>query len=131
MKLIETIKIEELGKVNIFLTVEEEYCSVRGNALVSGDDTADKEAEDEILERLDSGDLWAWCSVTITATIEGLEELEGVDNLGCCSYVDEQDFLSPDGYYPDMKSAAIEDLKTQLKNVLGHAKVIGMLEALT
>lgn len=132
MKLIETLEIADLGKVNIFLTVEEEICSVRGNVLASGNDADDKEAEDEILARLEYGDLWAWCRVIITARIEGLEELEGIDTLGCCSYVDERDFLDPvGGYYSDMKSAAIEDLKQQLKNVLGHANVLRMLEALT
>jgi hypothetical protein len=126
MRLIETIKIEKLGDVNIRLTVSEEFCPVKGNVLASGND-----AEDEkVIKRIAQGDVWAWCMVTITASLDELD-FEGNSYLGCCSYKNQKDFLAPGGYYEDMKGEAIEELKGQIELVLNHAKTVGMLEALT
>jgi len=44
----------------------EEDIPVRGNALASGDAEADRACEDEILARLEAGDIWAWCTVRVS-----------------------------------------------------------------
>lgn len=99
-------------KVEYTLEVEPECCvPVRGNAMASGDDVLDKKVEDEILARLEWGDVWAWCTVIVTAQVEiDGEVFRGRDSLGCCSYKDEKDFKHPEGYYPSMCSEAFDDL---------------------
>ena len=86
----------------IEVIAEQDDCEVRGNALASGDDAADRECEDTIIERLNNGDVWAWASVAVKVSHPAWPEIEGVDYLGCCSYADEADFTAYDGYYPDM-----------------------------
>ncbi|GAG86978.1 unnamed protein product, partial [marine sediment metagenome] len=85
--------------VAFVLTIEPEDIPVRGNAMASGDEEVDRRVEDGIIERLDQGDLWAWCSVKVTATLLDDTDLEGADYLGGCSYRDEEDFCQDGGYY--------------------------------
>ena len=63
--------------------------------------------EDEILARLDRGDLWAWCHVVVTARWNGYV---GEAHLGGCSYADEESFRHPGGYYPQMQAEALAAL---------------------
>jgi hypothetical protein len=88
-----------------------EDAAVRGNAMASGDEKIDQEAEDEILERLDRGDIWAWCTVRVVAKWNGFE---GDAFLGCCSYKDVNDFCQPGGYYEDMREEALEQLNEEI-----------------
>lgn len=90
----------------IRVEIEPEEVSVRGNAMASGDDAADREAEDEILRRLDRGDVWAWCSVRVVVEHDGWVKASGW--LGCCSYEDEEDFRKG-GYFDDMVREVLED----------------------
>jgi hypothetical protein len=101
-------------EITYTLTAEQDDIPVRGNAMCSGDDAVDKEVEDEILARLDRGDVWAWASVKVVAECEGFE---GCDYLGGCCYKDAKDFATEDGYYPQMKDAALEDLKATLATI--------------
>lgn len=59
---------------------------------------------------LNSGSLWAWCTVIVRITYCGAI---GEDTLGGCSYESEDSFRS-DAYYADMVSAAATDLVAQL-----------------
>ena len=86
--------------------IEPEIIEVRGNTLASGDDAEDKGCEDEILERLKHGDIWAWACVSVTATFEGFT---GSNELGCCSYKDTQDFIGC-GEFDTMQSEARRDM---------------------
>lgn len=96
----------------IDLTVEQDDTPVRGNALASGNDEDDRECENAILRRLNRGDEWAWCVVTVTASVEFEgETFKGRDTLGACSYRDEADFRQPGGYLDDMKASALDDLR--------------------
>lgn len=99
------------------LTIEDEHESVRGNACATDEPELDKATEDEIIERLNRGDLWAWCCVKVTARIAGFD-FEGVDYLGCCSYSNEADFKVEGGYYPDMCNNALEDLLRDLSEAV-------------
>ncbi len=110
--------------VRYSLTVEQEDIEVRGNALASGDDEADKAAEDEILERLDRGDVWAWAFVQVIATldVEG-QTFTGRASLGCCNYRDEADFTAPDGYYPQMCEEATDELRSNVASAVRRGTV--------
>jgi hypothetical protein len=57
--------------------------------------------------------VWAWCSVTVTAEWMGWK---GRAHLGGCSYKDEADFSGPDGYLPQMVEEAIDDLNKALES---------------
>lgn len=111
------MEIQELTEndVEFLLEIEEEHTSVRGNAMVSGDDEADRELEDEILDRLDRGDLWAWCTVKVSAVWEDAEgnEVKGVAYLGCCSYENKREFKN-DPLWDDLKIEALADLNSAL-----------------
>lgn len=70
-------------KIDFKLIVEQDDMPVRGNALASGDDELDRKTEQEIIDRLDNGDVWAWAQVSIRASWAGFR---GDDHLGGCSY---------------------------------------------
>lgn len=72
----------------------------------------DRELEQEILRRLERGDRWAWCTVRVIASWNGLE---GDDTLGCCSYESEEDFRNDDGYWPGMKAETLYRLNEKIK----------------
>ena len=97
-------------KIRYQIEIEQDDIPVRGNAIASGDNATDKAVEDEIIERLDNGDTWAWCSVCVVAEAGGVE---GRAYLVACSYKDEEDFRSG-GYYEQMQEDAKDDLIAQL-----------------
>ena len=94
-------------EVSIRLEAEPEFVPVEGNAMASGDDVHDRQVEDEILARLEQGDVWAWAAVTVTVS---WRPFSASDHLGCCSYADEDDFRQPGGYFDDMVDQAIAEL---------------------
>lgn len=93
------------------LEVEQDDIPVRGNAFSSGDDAEDRRVEDEILARLDDGDVWAWASVCVVARAGSVE---GRAYLGGCSYRDEKEFCQPGGYYAQLKAEALADLERKV-----------------
>ena len=97
------------------ISVQQEDLPITGNVLASGNKQLDSEAEDEIFRKLNSGHLWAWCSVCVTAEFRGLT---GTAYLGGCSYEDEEDFKSGI-YYEEMKQEALNELNGLIKNVQG------------
>lgn len=106
----------KFNEQDVIYTLDADFddLEVKGNALVSGDDAYDKRVEDEIISRIESGDVWAWALVKCTASWNGLE---GIDYLGGCSYADETDFKQAGGYYDDMKAQALEDLKRTIRDL--------------
>lgn len=99
------------GRCEITLTVEQDDTDVRGNALASGDDVEDRACEDEIIDRLNRGDVWAWAVVIVEVKWRGFT---GRSVLGCCSYRDEAEFRAPGGYYASMVSEALASLNAQI-----------------
>lgn len=97
--------------VRIFTTIDD--TPIRGNALASGDDTIDRQCEDEIIARLNSCDVWAWALVAVEVEITGFY---GSDYLGACSFHDVRDFIAS-GYFDDMVDRATDDLKTRLETL--------------
>ena len=105
-------------EVTYTLECSPEDIPVRGNALASGDDEADKEAEDAIIADFEAGNEWAWCRVDVYAEWNGFQ---GRDSLGACSYRGEADFKAEGGYYEDMKERALDDLYAQVRSALKRA----------
>jgi len=79
----------------IEIILHEEDRPVEGNISASGDDDYDAAIEQETIERLNSGDLWAWCRVEVKATFG---DMSASDFLGSCSYAGEQDFKQSGDY---------------------------------
>ena len=101
----------EQKDVDVELIVHYDDTPVRGNVLASGNDAEDKEAEDEVLRRLDNGDVWAWACVQVKVTYQGISESVF---LGGCSYENENAFRK-DGYYQDMVNEALGELNHRLR----------------
>lgn len=82
------MKTRELTAPDVVFTIsyEADDLAVRGNAMASGDPETDREAEDMILRRLESGDDSAWCTVVVTASWNGSY---CSDYLGACTLTDE------------------------------------------
>jgi len=100
----------------ITLLVHQEHAPIRGNAIASGDDEFDREVEDKIINDLENGDEWAWCTVEVRASFH---ELHASAFLGCVSTKDEESFKS-EGYYEDMVAEAtnaLADIVGDLQNV--------------
>lgn len=95
-----------------------EHEPIEGNAMASGDEAVDKEAEDWIRDQLDSDNVWAWCTVEVRAIWTAPNGAYwGSAVLGCCSYRSREDFMKS-GYYTDMKKEALDDLNTHLEAVV-------------
>ncbi len=111
----ETNQTKALTLDDIQWTIEAlpEDTSIEGNVMASGDDAADKEAEESVRADLESGNGWAWCTVRVTGRWEGLK---ATDYLGGCSYKSEQDFCAR-GYYDDMRNTVLAELQEHAENI--------------
>lgn len=115
-------------RVTYVLSIEPEEISVRGNCIASGDDAYDKKVEDEIIERVDNGDDWAWCTVEVAAVFDGgpgIGKIWGRDHLGGCSYKDEADFKQEGGYYPQMQEEALRNLAVTVVRYMATLQLLG------
>lgn len=93
------------------VTIEpEETSDVRG-AFGYDTEAENKAAEDAIIERLERGDLEAWCCVKVTATVG---DFEGVAYLGCCT-LDDKYTAEQCAEAHGMKEEALEDLIANLR----------------
>jgi hypothetical protein len=108
--------MKQLTLDDVYFTIEVDYddIPVRGNAVMSGNKDIDKDIEDDILDRLDDGDVWAWASVKVIGSYKGI--LKASDYLGACSYEDEEEFKQ-DGYYDDMRQSILDNLNDQLSHL--------------
>ena len=95
------------------LKAEQDEMPVRGNAMASGDDEADRKYEDEIIDRLSNDDIWAWAQVTLIGTWHGLTV---EDHLGACTYKNEAEFKAGI-YYTDMQEEVIIELTARAQEV--------------
>jgi hypothetical protein len=87
----------------------DEDVPIRGNLIDSGDSEADAADEQAIVDQLNSGNRWAWCTARVSASYAGFE---ATDYLGCCSYGSEAAFRA-DGY-ADMCLEACRQLAEKL-----------------
>ena len=101
---------------SVMLEIRESDVPIRGNAMVSGNSKYDRKVENEIIERLDNGDIYAWFDAKVTVEIEvnGVK-FEGYDILGACSYTGLKQFLESGGYYDDMVQTALDNALSELR----------------
>lgn len=81
----------------------------------------DPQTVEWIANQLADGNDWAWCMVDVAANWTNPltdQEYEGHAYLGGCSYESEESFKHPDGYYPQMKREAYDDLIKQIEQDL-------------
>jgi hypothetical protein len=88
----------------------DEHTPIEGNASATEEPELDEQTNAWIRAELNRGNDWAWCTVTVTATYDGVQ---GADSLGCCSYKSEGDFKRG-GYYGDMRREALDRLHAKL-----------------
>lgn len=111
--------------VEFTITAEPEDMPIRGNCLASGDAAADKALEDELIERVNNGDEWAWCCAHVQASVTLADgtKVYGDDYLGGCSYASEADFTKDD-YYRDMCNKALSDLQEKLEAMVKSGELV-------
>lgn len=103
--------LELESKYDIEIEAEPDDTRIRGNAIATGDADEDRKVEDELIARLDGGDVWAWASVTVRVRYAGrMEE----DYLGGCSYEDENGFKKG-GYYYDMVTSCVDRIMARVE----------------
>lgn len=93
-----------------------EDLQIKGNASAIDDET-DAQVEREILEQLDSGNEWAWCTIKVSLKWKGYE---GTDYLGACSYKSKKDFIDANDYFPDMVAIAFNDLVDNIESDINN-----------
>lgn len=120
---IETRPLRE-DEVRFTIEADFDYLPIRGNAIASDDEELDRIVEDEVIDRLERGDVWAWALVKVTATWEDEGVVhEASDYLGACSFWDESDFKAV--YYEDMKAQALANLNA---DIAAHARALAKLQ---
>src|SRR5690606_453924 len=95
-----------------------EDTSVRGNYMCTEDAAQDKADEDAVLARLDAGEVEAWCTVKVTASVG---EFSHSEYLGCCTLNDtytKEVCVEEHG----MKEEAKASLLAKVNNVFHHAE---------
>lgn len=95
--------------ITIVVTAFPEDIPVKGNFMCSGDKALDQQLEAEIFKRLKEDDLWAWATVCVTGSWEGLNIHQ---YLGCCSYESEEDFRNNSGHFDEMVDDVVAGLNT-------------------
>jgi len=106
-------------EVEFNVAVEPEYIYVEdGLVQDSGDEVADRAAEQEIINRINNGDDLAWVIITATAK---WKEFEGYSHIGCCTFdhVSEIDSFVKDY---ELHEEALEDLNKTLKSIYDKLK---------
>ena len=99
--------------LNITVECLPEDMPIRGNYIVSGDDTQDRADELECARRLEFNP-WAWCCVRVECEYEGLT---ADTYLGCCSYDGESDFVENSGYYDDMVQECLDAINNHAARI--------------
>ena len=106
--------------ITVVVTAFPEEIPVKGNAICSGDEAFDRGVESDIVKRLEMGDIWAWATVCVTGSWEGLTMNQ---YLGCCCYESEEDFRNNSGYFEEMVDQAITSLNTRLQGLYERMSV--------
>lgn len=84
----------------------------------------DTEIVSEIRQRVEDGDVWAWCEVTVRASIG---PIYGEGHLFACSYENEDDFRQC-GYFEDLKKEALADLDRKIRELLESLEPFQVLD---
>ena len=76
-------------------------------------DDENNDAVSWVIEELEQGNEWAWCTARVKVYLPQLPELTESAYLGACSYNSEEDFKDG-GYYQDMIHEAMQALENRL-----------------
>lgn len=109
------MKVLEVSDVIIEIIIDESFQPIE-KALSFKETGAD---HSEYIEKVqnDNGDnLWLWCDVEVKATYKGVS---GSAYLGGCAYESEEDFKAG-GYYEQMVSEALEELNSNIKDLVSE-----------
>ncbi len=111
------------SEVTFTIEIEADDSPVRGHFATDEADL-DRQQEDEIIERLDNGEVEAWCGVIVTATWEfDGQEYTGTDSLWACSL---DDTYTRDNVveYHGMKEQALDDLNATLERLYARLSAV-------
>jgi len=116
--------IRELTEEDVEFEVEclPEHEHPRGH-FASGDDELDRQIVNQILQDMEWNG-WSWCVAKVTAK---WGEFEASEYLGYCSYESKEDFMSPGGYYDDMKAEALHSLNEKIRSNYERLKALEVL----
>lgn len=121
--------MRNLTKDEVEFTVSLEYedLQVRGNCMCSNDLDYNKQCEDELIDRLNNGDIQAWCCLTVKAEWEDFKESV---YLGGCSFESGlmgselqkaiEEMAEEHGMYDD----ALNDLNAEIRLAIERSKSI-------
>ncbi len=109
--------LREITCADVVVSVEAEPSTLglQGNLIDSGDPEVDRGVIKSVVDRLNRGDIWAWCEVTVTVSFKGI--LHSKQYLNACSYEDEDDFASG-GYFDDMIKDGVEELNDIVRDLV-------------
>jgi hypothetical protein len=107
-----------IEKCKVSFNALNEDSSVRGNYILSDDEDFDRKCENEIQDRINDGDEYAWFCARVSVSHAGITE---DTYLGCCNYNNEKQFLES-GCYQDMIEEARVKLETRLQELSNNLK---------
>lgn len=102
----ETHHTEEREGFTIKLAMADEEDSPRGHF-----DSGDAEADQDTFDKIASG-VYLWFIARVTVEKAGI--VLGTAYLGGCCYASVEDFMTPDGYMPNMISEAMTEARATL-----------------
>lgn len=89
----------EESEVKFTVSIEQDDIPLRGNVMCSGDPQEDEEAERWVHSQLESGNIAAWCVLSVTAEWEGVSATDILCGISCETEADVRDFFLPDSRY--------------------------------
>lgn len=98
-----TVTLRKLTAADVYTQIMVEQDFVDPADLFAGDPLEDRKAIAEINERLDRGDVWAWCTITVKVSWRGQEASCG---FGGGNYSDESSFRQSQDFL-DLQQEAI------------------------
>ncbi len=110
--------------VTFTIEIEEDETPVRGNVMCTEEPELDKAEEDEVIRRLDNGEVEAWCGVVVTATWEfDGHEYTGEDALWGNTLTDD---YTKETCVADncMKEQALDDLNATLAKLYARLSAV-------
>lgn len=113
-----TLRMRKLraSEVEFTVSVEAEDTPVRGNVCATDEPELDKAEEDRILDRLDRGEVEAWCGVVVVAEWRGFK---GHASLWGCS-LDDSYTAATVAEEHGLREEALDDLNATIANTLNE-----------
>lgn len=101
----------DLADAEVTVSVEQSDIPLRGNVMASGDDATDQEAEQWVIDQLNSGNDFAWCDVFVSAELGGFRGWDSLAACSCNTKEELQELINDHG----MVENALDHLRQQLR----------------